>query len=104
MRVLSDLVTMYSGGELLLFAYFVSVAAAFFGYIADCVLRDRGFGPIGNGVVMVLGWLVALMTWSAQVAPIQYLDGVRGLVLMCSAGTIALLLGGLFKRVAFRSE
>ena len=45
----------YSGDTLFMILLLACIGGTVVGYITDSVMGDRGFGPIGNGLLTVLG-------------------------------------------------
>ena len=52
----------YSPDMLAWIALGVAIAGLIVGYITDTVMSDRGFGPFGNGFLVVLGGFTGIYT------------------------------------------
>ena len=80
-----------SNDALLVLAIGIAIGGILLGFVADAVMGPRGFGPSGNGILVVLGAVVGVTvrdTW------FERLDG-GGLALtaaFCGCCAVALLL------------
>lgn len=81
-------------------AGFLTIAAlgsVVLGLVADRVMHERGFGPIGNGLLIFMGVCVGLSMAFAEVGPRRSAEPDRIVVLATAASTAVLLICGTLK-------
>jgi uncharacterized membrane protein YeaQ/YmgE (transglycosylase-associated protein family) len=67
------------------------IAATFMGWICDAVMRDTGFGVIGNAALSFLGGGAAVVLWNAYLQPLTASQPVH-VVIAAAAASITLLM------------
>ncbi len=97
MNVLHDSLNEYSWGSGLSVAAFAILGAVVAGTIADRVMRDRGFGIVGNGILIVMGVCLGLWFADLRVGPADWSSANRLLLLCVAAATAVLLVCGVVK-------
>lgn len=71
----------------------------FVGVISDLVLEDRGFGPKGNGVLLLLGAGLSSATWVA-LTPREYMSLFSAMLFVSAVGAaLTLVAAALLKRL-----
>lgn len=90
MYLLKDFIYHHSREDLLILAFFITVGATVIGWIIDVVMRDRGFGVIGNGLLIFLGALSGALV-AQMIGSIPSIPETHRIMLF-SASTSALIL------------
>ena len=86
-----------SSAGMLTMALCILIAAAVIGQLTDAVMGDRGFGAIGNGVLMVLGAGVGLFARSAFLGTMARNDATLTLMIAGLSSVMLLLALGVAK-------
>jgi|GEM_PF-3231638 hypothetical protein len=89
----------YSLDTVLLPGFLAAVACAVAGIIADHVMRERGFGQIGNGILIMMGLVVGLMIAHNELGPMRPSESERVMVIATASSTAVLLICGVLKRL-----
>jgi hypothetical protein len=89
----------YTWDALLLPGFFAALACAVAGVIADHVMRERGFGQIGNGILVMMGLVVGLMIAHNELGPMRPAESERVMVIATASSTAVLLICGVLKRL-----
>ncbi len=97
MYALREFFEFYSRDALLTLAFIAAVGAIVAGSIADRVMRERGFGAIGNGVLILMGVGVGLVISHSELGPLRSSQFDRVVVMAAASSTIVLLLCGALK-------
>lgn len=87
----------YSTETLLLMALVIAGAGFVVGYITDVVMRDRGFGPVGNGLLAVLGAFTGIFIRNAYFGRMDPGDLFTTGFFAVVAATLLLLILGVAK-------
>lgn len=87
----------YAGDSIILLLLGVVVIGAAIGYITDIVMGDRGFGPLGNGLLTILGAAVGLYVRHSFFGTMQPGDAALTAVFAAASATLLLLLLGVVK-------
>jgi len=99
MSALRDFYTFYSRDALLTIGFFATVGAVVAGFLADRVMRERGFGPIGNGILILMGVGVGLIISRMELGPLRSSESDRVVIMAAAASTTVLLLCGAVKSI-----
>ncbi|MGE3646262.1 MAG: hypothetical protein AB7F96_20645, partial [Beijerinckiaceae bacterium] len=84
----------YNSDVLLLLLCGIAIAAAVIGFVTDSVMGDRGFGPVGNGLLVLLGAIVGVYVRNAYFGLMQPGDlAITGIFAAASATLLLMLLG-----------
>jgi hypothetical protein len=67
------------------------------GYITDAVMGNRGFGPIGNGVLVIMGALIGVHVRNAYFGLTSPGDIAITAIFAAAAATLLLMLLGVAK-------
>ena len=97
MQALQDFLDSYSRDALFTLGFFAAVGAVVAGSVADKVMRDRGFGAIGNGVLILMGVAVGLVISHSELGPLRASQSDRVVVMAAASSTVVLLLCGTLK-------
>ncbi len=91
MRLVLTFIEQHSFGDLLILSFFVTIAATVTGWIIDAAIRQRGFGVIGNSILIILGvvvgWVAAENEGIAMTLPES-----RRILIFSTAASAAILL------------
>ena len=87
----------YSSDVLTLIFFGTVIAGVVIGYLTDAVMGERGFGPVGNGALAVLGGLVGIFIRNAYFGRMNPGDLWLTSIFAVSAATLLLLLLGVVK-------
>lgn len=87
----------YSNETLLFLLFAVSIGGVVIGLVTDFVMRDRGFGPIGNGALAVLGIGVGIHIRNSFFGSMSPGDLALTGVFAAAAATLLLLILGVAK-------
>jgi hypothetical protein len=90
MRTLSEFYAYYSNADLLELGLFAVCGGVIVGVIVDLIMRDRGFGIIGNAFLAVLGVTIGLVLFHDRVGPLDARQS--GLIAAFTTGTATLVL------------
>lgn len=83
-----------SSDTLMLLALCIIGIGAVIGYITDSVMGERGFGPIGNGMLVILGAFVGIYIRHAFFRDMDPGDvAITGIFAAASATLLLMLLG-----------
>ena len=104
MNALREFFDGYSGDALALLGFFAALGAIVAGLIADRVMRERGFGIIGNGVLILMGVVVGLVISHSHFGVIRGAEPNRILIMAAASSTIVLVLCGTLKSYLFRVD
>jgi uncharacterized membrane protein YeaQ/YmgE (transglycosylase-associated protein family) len=91
--------------EMLYFLAFLTAAAsAVFGWTTDLILKDKGFGPIGNALIGIAGAVLGPRIWFIGFQHRSLLGADPGVLLTCAGagGSFLLVAAGLLKRALVR--
>ncbi len=86
MHVLRAFIDYHSGGDLMILGFFLTVAATVAGLLLDKVLNDRGFGMIGNGILILLGAIVGVVVAQNQ-GPMTGVNETNRIVMFSAASS-----------------
>jgi uncharacterized membrane protein YeaQ/YmgE (transglycosylase-associated protein family) len=75
------------------------IAATFMGWICDAVMRDSGFGVIGNAVLSFLGGAATIVAWNAYFQPLTASQPVHVVVAAAAASITLLMLCAFLRRL-----
>ena len=87
----------YSNETLVLIALTIFIGGAFVGIITDLVMRNRGFGPIGNGLLVVLGCYIGIHARNHFDGYLRGEEILRTGILAATFATTILLVFGVIK-------
>ena len=104
MRALADFFDYYSEDALLGIGLIAAIGAVLAGTLADKVMRERGFGVIGNGVLVLAGIAVALVIWHSQYGPMGSWESDRVMAVATASATAVLLVCGAIKSFILQEE
>ena len=90
MRLLLDFINRHDANELTVLAFYLTVGGTSVGWVIDAVMRDRGFGVVGNGMLVLLGAVIGAIV-AQMYAPVMSLSETNR-ILIYSASTSALVL------------
>lgn len=84
----------------------VFVACAMFGFMTDLLFRRHGFGAVGNGLMLLLGFVGAAMIFNAYGRKILSFGEVafaswansQNLLIASTTGALSLLLAGVIAK------
>ena len=76
----------------------IAIGATLAGFFIDVIMRDRGFGPYGNGFLITLGVLAGLDANAVLLLPFQARDPVQIIALAAGSALAILMSLGLVKR------
>jgi hypothetical protein len=98
MHLVVDFINHHSTEDLLILGFFVCVGGSVAGWIIDVAVRERGFGVVGNGILIVLGAVAGVVASQIQ-GPIPTIpDTQRIIAFSAAASALALLLFCLIKK------
>jgi len=79
---------------LLLLAFVAIIVGVLMGYLTDAIMGSRGFGPFGNGMLILLGSVIGIYVRYAYFGSLQPGDAaLTSLFAAASASLVLLLLG-----------
>lgn len=84
-------------------AFFALISLAFFlavltGWVTDAIMRDNGFGVIGNGLLSLVGGFAGLAAWNRFIASPDVQDIILILVFSTGCAIFLLLLLAIARR------
>jgi uncharacterized membrane protein YeaQ/YmgE (transglycosylase-associated protein family) len=91
--------------EMLYFLAFMAIATtAIFGWTTDLILKDLGFGPIGNALLGVIGAVFGPRIWLVGVQHGSLFDADPSVLLTCmgAGGSILLIAAALLRKALAR--
>jgi uncharacterized membrane protein YeaQ/YmgE (transglycosylase-associated protein family) len=91
--------------EMLYFLAFMAIAASIaFGWTTDLILKDRGFGPLGNALIGIIGAFLGPRIWFIGLRHGALLGADPGTLLACAGagGSLLLVAAALLKRALVR--
>ena len=91
-----------STDALILLTLLAIVAGAVIGYLTDVVMKDRGFGPFGNGLLAILGAAVGLHVRLTIFGTLKPGDIALTCIFATATATLMLLIFGVIKSFARR--
>ncbi len=74
------------------------VAATFMGWIADALMRETGFGVIGNAALTLLGGGGAIVIWNRYIQQLTASNPLHVVALAAAASIAALLSAAVLRR------
>ena len=84
----------YSSDVLIMLVTAIIIVGMVVGYVTDIVMGDRGFGPVGNGLLVVLGAFAGIYLRNAYFGLMEPGDmAVTGIFAAASATLLLMLLG-----------
>ncbi len=84
----------YPSDVLMMIVFAVLIAGAVVGYVTDVVMGERGFGPFGNGLLVIFGAFVGIYLRNAYFGLMEPGDiAVTGIFAAASATLLLMLLG-----------
>ena len=87
----------YTNETLMLIVVTIAIGGAFIGIITDIVMQNRGFGPFGNGLIVILGCYIGIHTRN-HFAGFMHSDEILTTGgLAATAATTSLLIFGIIK-------
>lgn len=87
----------YDSDVLTLLMFFVIIGSAAVGYVTDSVMGDRGFGPLGNASLIILGVFVGVYIRNAFFGLMKPGDIVTTAMFAAATATLLLMLLGVAK-------
>lgn len=92
MYLLTHFFRTHSSGDLWVLFFFVTIGVTVVGWIIDFTIRERGFGCVGNGLLILLGAMTGLLI--SQMVGYGYLPSMSETyrVLLFSSASAALIL------------
>ena len=87
----------YDSDVLTLMMFFVISGGAVVGYITDAVMADRGFGPVGNALLIILGCLLGIYVRNAHFGLMKPGDIITTAIFAAASATLLLMLLGIAK-------
>jgi len=97
MRVLYELVNSFDESALLLLAATAVFGSYFVGQIVDRIMRQRGFGPTGNAILILAGIGAGLMISYQQLGPLRPSEANSVIAATAASSTLVLLVCGALK-------
>jgi small-conductance mechanosensitive channel len=104
MRALADFLDYYSEDALLGIGLVAAIGSVLAGTVADRVMRHRGFGVIGNAVLVLAGIAVALVFWHGHYGPMGSWESDRIMAVATASATAVLLVCGVIKSIVLQEE
>ncbi len=87
----------YSNDTLIFLFFVTAIMGAVIGYVTDFVMKERGFGAIGNGALAVLGIAVGIYIRNAYFDTMSPGDLALTGVFAAATATLLLLVLGVAK-------
>ena len=87
----------YSSDYFLLFLFIIILCSVMIGYVTDIVMGDRGFGPLGNGLLITLALIVGSYVRNAFFGTMLPGDFAFTTLFTAATATIILMAFGIFK-------
>lgn len=87
----------YSSETLIFIALAILIGGFVIGFITDAVMGERGFGPVGNGMLAMLGAVVGIYIRNTYFGRMDPGDIVVTGVFAAAAATLLLLIFGVAK-------
>ena len=87
----------YPSDVLWLMMIFILCGGAVVGYITDSVMGERGFGPIGNGLLIIMGAFVGIYIRNAYFGLTSPGDMAITAIFAAASATLLLMLLGVAK-------
>jgi hypothetical protein len=104
MSALMNFFDYYSRDALLTLGFFAATGAVMVGSIADRVMRKRGFGAVGNGILILMGIGVGIAISHTQLGPLRSSQFNHVVVMATTSSTIVLLLCGTLKSMLLEED
>lgn len=84
----------YPSDALMMIVFAILIAGAIVGYVTDTVMGNRGFGPFGNGMLVIFGAFIGIYLRNAYFGLMEPGDiAVTGIFAAASATLLLMLLG-----------
>ncbi len=90
MRIFLDFINTHDRNELMIAAFYLAVVGTAIGWVVDFVMQERGFGVVGNGILIFLGAIVGAIV--AQMNGPFATIGETNRIVLFSASASALVL------------
>jgi uncharacterized membrane protein YeaQ/YmgE (transglycosylase-associated protein family) len=80
-----------------LLMFVILLSGMMMGWLTDAIMGDRGFGPFGNGFLIILGCFVGIYVRNAYFGNIQHDQITLTGIFAASSATLLLLILGVVK-------
>lgn len=87
-----------SQADLLILLLFVAIAGVVMGFLTDALMRQQGFGPLGNGLIVTLGGVIGVYYRGLVFGPAAAQHSYAIAFSAVGAATLILLTVGIAKR------
>ena len=87
-----------SHNDVLILAIVIAVVGYILGLLADVVMRDRGFGPSRNAIIIVAGGVMGAVAMVNLYPPSPRTELISSVFWGVGMATVALLVGSLVKK------
>ena len=87
-----------SQADILFLLLFVSIAGVVMGFLTDALMRQQGFGPIGNGLIVTMGGVIGVYYRGLVFGPAASQHSYAIAFSAVGAATLILISFGLAKR------
>jgi uncharacterized membrane protein YeaQ/YmgE (transglycosylase-associated protein family) len=91
MRLVLDFIRNHSSEDLMILGFFIIVGATVAGWIIDATVRERGFGVIGNGILIVMGSILGIVASQMQGPVPSMLETTRVMIFSTGCSALALV-------------